>query len=66
MDEFPNMPFNGYSFSWRQSYPASNLNRAPSNCEMAVIVAVDSLVSAGVTTCAATRLLNSLAQGDKY
>ena len=40
MDEFPNMPFN-YSFSWTQSYPAANLNRAPNNCEMAVIEAID-------------------------
>lgn len=59
MDEFPNMPFN-YSFSWTQSYPAANLNRAPSNCEMAVIEAVDRLVEAGVRSPAADEIILNL------
>ena len=61
MDEFPNIPFNGYSISWTQSYPAA----APSiSNELAVIEAIDRLVLAGVTHPAASSLLEQLT-GDK-
>jgi hypothetical protein len=61
MDEFRNIPFNGYSFSWTQSYPALNLNCAPSvSNEMAVIEAIDHLVDSGLTHPVADHILNTL------
>jgi hypothetical protein len=61
MDEFPNIPFNGYSIRWTQSYPAA----APSvPNQMDVILAIDRLVLAGVTHPAASSLLEQLT-GDK-
>lgn len=59
MDEFPNMPLN-YSFSWTQSYPATNMNFAPNNCKMAVIEAIDRLVEAGVRSPAMDEVILNL------
>jgi hypothetical protein len=64
MDEFRNTnPFNGYTASWTQSYPAANLNRATivSN-EMAVIEAIDHLVDSGLTHPVADAILMKLKQ----
>lgn len=70
MDEFPNIPFNGYSIRWTQSYPAANFNyghaTSPSTSnEMAVIEAIDRLVESGLTHPVADAILKSLVNNSK-